>query len=292
MKTCFVALITVTSIYTGCVFISVYTFGDSIKSDVLTNIGDNQGWDTIVLCGLFSIIACLHVPLIFYVGKDALLIMIFTFFYVKSENKEKVQQNLKVQANRSKSLQMSTIRLENLSDFENERNTCDAHNLIAKLARKRRDVIPNIDKCIANQVMTLSNANVSGITMNEKEEEHAHHQSHNEFNHNDLPIWIYLLVTFGLYGSEITIASLVDDVSIVFGFIGALAISMLLRELNIYLFFILPGTFYIRSVYLWCSDKPKDSKRLILAWIYLIFGFIVMFGGLASVYANIKEGGE
>ena len=226
MKTCFTALSTVATIYTGWVFISVYSFGDSIKSDVLTNIGDNQGWITIVLWGLFSIIASLHVPLIFYVGKDALLIMIFTTFYVKTENKEKVQ-NLRLQANRSKSLQMSTIRFEILGEFESERNTCDANHFKSNSILKRRDIIPNIDKCIANQVLSLSNANPSVITMNDRNDAPLIKKPQNELSQNDLPFLVYYPITLLLFWAEITVASLVDDVSIVFGFIGALSISML-----------------------------------------------------------------
>uniref|UniRef100_A0A7S3J4R7 Amino acid transporter transmembrane domain-containing protein n=1 Tax=Euplotes harpa TaxID=151035 RepID=A0A7S3J4R7_9SPIT len=97
--------------------------------------------------------------------------------------------------------------------------------------------------------------------------------------HRDMPLWIYLTVTFGVFGVDVGLACFLDDVSIVFGFIGALSISML--------FFIIPGSFYVKSVHL--AAEKGDLKRLVISWVYIIFGFMVMFGGLASVLVKIIE---
>ena len=88
MKTSFVALCTASTIYISVWFVSIYAFGHKIHSDILKNVGDNDGWETYILGALFAVVGALHIPLIFYVGKEALLIIIFTLFYTHSEEKQ------------------------------------------------------------------------------------------------------------------------------------------------------------------------------------------------------------
>lgn len=72
---------------------SVYAFGHEVKSDILKNVGANSGWETIILGALFGIVGALHIPLIFFVGKESFLIIIFTLFYTQPEEKEIEENN-------------------------------------------------------------------------------------------------------------------------------------------------------------------------------------------------------
>jgi hypothetical protein len=53
------------------------------------------------------------------------------------------------------------------------------------------------------------------------------------------------------------------------------------------LFFILPGWFYLKAVAL--SDERGSTARKVISWIYIIFGFMVMIGGLTSVVVKLVE---
>lgn len=37
------------------------------------------------------------------------------------------------------------------------------------------------------------------------------------------------------------------------------------------------------------SDERGSTARKVISWIYIIFGFMVMFGGLASVVVKLVE---
>ncbi|KAM9327714.1 sodium-coupled neutral amino acid symporter 2-like [Pholidichthys leucotaenia] len=84
--------------------------------------------------------------------------------------------------------------------------------------------------------------------------------------------WIrHIIITVVLLaGTNILVIS-IPSIKYIFGIIGASAASML----N----FILPSAFYIKLV----KKEPKTSIQKIGATLFLIFGFIVMFGSIALI---------
>ena len=76
MKVSFASLCTLFFVYTITTFVSIYSFGPKIESDILLNVSDSNGWEAYVINTLFLIIGGMHIPLIFFVGKESLLIMI------------------------------------------------------------------------------------------------------------------------------------------------------------------------------------------------------------------------
>ena len=145
-------------------------------------------------------------------------------------------------------------------------------------------MIPNIDVEITKQVLavnpTASMLRTGGIQ--EYEKDLKAQEAHHEPSHKDLPLWIYFPVTIMVYGMNVALACVLDDVSIVFGFIGAFSISML--------FFILPGLFYLRAVAL--STEQGEWWRKILSFIYIGLGFMLMIGGVASVISKLADDGK
>ena len=284
MKTSATALTTAAVIYTGCVLISIYAFGHNLKSDILKNVGNNTGWETFVLGAIFAIVGSLHIPLIFFVAKEALLIVVFTFFYTEEEKGE-VGDN---EGDHTHLLvedvsQISKIPKDAMEDdaagpsmpTRSELNRTGMRSYLRKTT-----VIPNIDVSITKQILAVDNNLLRrGGGKDYDKELKAAEGANKEPSHRDLPTWLYLSLTIGIYALDVALACLLDDVSIVFGFVGALSISML--------FFILPGIFYLRSLKL--ANERGDLWRKIIAYIYVIFGFMVMFGGLASVVVKIVE---
>ena len=76
-----------------------------------------------------------------------------------------------------------------------------------------------------------------------------------------------------------TAACLLNDITLVFGIIGSVAGS--------YLIFIAPSSFYLRSIQIEEEDVPFYKK--LIAWIYMILGFIILVGCLfATIYSAAK----
>jgi amino acid permease len=279
MKTSASALSTAALIYTGVALISIYAFGHGVQSDILKNVVNNDGWETIVLGVLFAIVGSLHIPLIFFVAKEAMLIIIFTYFYTEQEREEVVVEgdasHLEDVSGISKLVPKSM--LEN-GDGHSAQPTRSELNRTGISVLRKTSVIPNIDVSITKQVLAVNNMMLRDGGMKGYEEELKEQEGvAKEPSHRDLPLWIYLTVTITVYGLDIALASILDDVSIIFGFVGALSISML--------FFILPGWFYLKSVAL--SDENGSTIRKIISWVYIIFGICLAIGGLTSVTVKI-----
>lgn len=279
MKTSVSALSTAAIIYTGVTLISIYAFGHGVQSDILKNVVQNNGWETIVLGVLFAIVGSLHIPLIFFVAKEAMLIIIFTYFYTEQEKEEVViegdHSHLEDVSGISKLVPKSMLEH---GDGQSAQPTRSELNRTGISVLRKTSVIPNIDVSITKQVLAVNNLmlrhdGMKGYEKELKEQEGAA----KEPSHRDLPLWLYLTVTITIYSLDIALASILDDVSIIFGFVGALSISML--------FFILPGWFYLRAVAL--ANENGSIIRRIIAWTYIIFGICLAIGGLASVTVKI-----
>jgi len=281
MKTAATSMSIAGFIYTACIFISVYAFGDQVHSDILQNIGENSGWETYILGAMFAVVGALHIPLIFFVAKEAILIVVFTFFYTKSEGSEEVMEEQETSHLLVEDVSHIS-RVAPKSDFAGDENgeLPQTQSQLNKTALKKTTVIPNIDVSITQQVLAVNNRLRQGGNKNYEKELKAAEGNTKEPTHRDLPIFLYLTLTLVIYALDVALACVLDDVSIVFGFVGALSISML--------FFILPGIFYLRSCTL--SGEKGSLYRKCVSWFYIIFGFMVMFGGLASVVVKIVEG--
>jgi amino acid permease len=282
MKTGFSALLVAAFIYTTVVLVSIYAFGHEIRSDILKNVVSNDGWETIVLGILFAIVGSLHIPLIFYVAKEAMLIIIFTYFYTETEKEEAAYEGDASHLEDVSGMSKLIPKSENGDGHLPTRSELNRTGLSKSVLRKT-SVIPNIDVSITKQVLVVNNAMLRGGGMQDYENELNEQAGANkEPSHRDLPLWLYLLVTLTVYSLDILLASVLDDVSIIFGFVGALSISML--------FFILPGWFYLKAIAL--ANEKGSILRRVIAWAYIIFGFMLMFGGLASVTVKIIGDGD
>lgn len=77
IKAVTMAVSTSVLIYIILSLLGIYMFGSSIKPDLLDNIGEERyTWESIVLSISFLIVIVCHIPFIFFVGKEHLLILI------------------------------------------------------------------------------------------------------------------------------------------------------------------------------------------------------------------------
>lgn len=206
MKASAISMGTASIIYTGCVLISIYAFGHGLKSDILKNVGNNTGWETIVLGALFAIVGSLHIPLIFYVAKDAFLIVLFTILYTESE-----KEGADIKEDMSHFNDVSGI-----SKFGGQKSAMDQgehpcaptrselnHTGMRSVLRKTT-VIPNIDVSITKQVLAIDMSMLrQGGAKDYENELKAQEGPTKEPSHNDFPLWVYLTVTLFVYSIDV-----------------------------------------------------------------------------------------
>ena len=64
-------------IYFCVAIISIYMFGSSITSDILDQIDEINDWESYTIRVAFCILLALHIPFIFYCGKESWIAMVW-----------------------------------------------------------------------------------------------------------------------------------------------------------------------------------------------------------------------
>ena len=62
--------------YISIIVISLYTYGNEIEPNILTNVGRSSDVFSIILRILFLIISAMHIPMAYFIGKEWILIII------------------------------------------------------------------------------------------------------------------------------------------------------------------------------------------------------------------------
>lgn len=57
-------------------FIGVYAYGSGISDNILKNLDENSNVFSYMLLIFFMVISAMHIPVIFYLGKESILITI------------------------------------------------------------------------------------------------------------------------------------------------------------------------------------------------------------------------
>ena len=77
LKAITLAIIISMAIYISLSILGIYTFGSTIKHDLLDNVGENgYSWEAIIISVTFLFVILFHIPFIFFAGKEAFLIVI------------------------------------------------------------------------------------------------------------------------------------------------------------------------------------------------------------------------
>lgn len=82
---------------------------------------------------------------------------------------------------------------------------------------------------------------------------------------------IYLATTLALYGGQIILSIIVNDIGLIFEFISAISISALA--------FIFPGMFYLIAEHKYATmfQKSQGKSMRIRSWFFIIFGILCFF---------------
>lgn len=199
-------------VYIAASLVALLKFGTKLKGNVLENVSDLTGPLSIIIDLVFLLIAMMHIPIVLFVGKEALLIIIDEAMRGSYSTKPRA-----------------------IID--------DAYNL-------RDSIAPR------------NNPDAEGkayLTMNP---------------------FLFYGVSIGVYCAIVTAACFLNDITLVFGIIGSIAGS--------YLIFIAPSQFYLISIRK--ENANVATYKIVIAWIYQIFGFIVLIGCLfATIFTAIKS---
>lgn len=78
MKATVYSIIICFVIYVTVGIVGVLAFGSDLKGDIMENISSQkpQSWSNYVLMFMFMMIAAMHIPIVFYIGKESILIIV------------------------------------------------------------------------------------------------------------------------------------------------------------------------------------------------------------------------
>ncbi len=71
-----IALLLVFVVYTIVSFIGVYAYGSSVEDNILVNLDRKSNAFSYILLIFFMVISAMHIPVIFYLGKESVLIVV------------------------------------------------------------------------------------------------------------------------------------------------------------------------------------------------------------------------
>jgi amino acid permease len=266
-------LFVTTGIYMAVSFISIMLFGKSIQSSVLLNIGEARTpsggtfWESYVVQVAFCVVLVCHVPFVFFAGKEGLCIIV-------DECMRKSISNAlfhKLQATNAHFLRESLM--------------VDPPNIDLP--------IPGDEKPFRESVLNVEQNQPADLKLSHRSQQIQKHAARmsmqstaktNRMAYKDMNYAIYLLTVLGLYFSIMILAILISDITTVFDFASAIAITALA------FFFPALGFLKAQSKY----AESKDGYMTSLAWFFIIFGIVnFIMGVLAAVLSILGvSGGE
>lgn len=266
------AIITVFIVYVLASLIASRLYGEDIATNLLINISNESGVIPVVLQIIFLVIAVCHIPMIFFFGKESILIIFDEMTrksYSQPSNKENTtcQQDKAEVENEKASEEINpdleapeypVVKDEEERDESLEKPEENQEDLVSS---QPKNTLPSSSKSVPHQ---NSNDNANVIDENSSNSEVTFIPNPKEYL-SMKPIYYYTL-TLGCYLLVVLLSIVVGNVQIIFGMIGATASS--------WGCFAGPGSFYIISVH---KKKVAFSgfKSIILyisAWIFMLIG--------------------
>ena len=280
------AIVTLFWFYIATPLLTFGIYGANVKTNMLKNIANDSGIIPTIQLFLYLIIAVVHIPIIFFIGKEAVLI-VFDEITRKSYSKSKVKSSV---AN------LPYVQHEAIEEDHDHHDHSDHNN--HHDFKETHDCHDNHEHI--QDPHTLEHHEEDKSHFDENHQIHNAERSHNEIVNSNLktsdnstpkvsnakeylnmkPLYYYLItiISFVLVA---LISIVVGDVSIFFGLIGA----------NAAWFNILfgPGSFYIISFH-----KKKvgfnGAKSIIVyifAWVNATAGLLGMIGLNIAVTTNL-----
>lgn len=229
-------------------------YGDNIEKNLLQSVAGETGTLPVILESFFLMIPALTIPIIFFIGKEAILI-IFDEITRKSYSKQnKIFDDHHAEKNRV------ALEIENnrAAEAELEGGMPEIQNSVIRNFGNQEDS--------KNDDIERPNFKTVEITTNEIKDNKIVEINSKEYL-NMKPAYYYI-ITIICYVMVVIISITVQDVHIFFGLIGATA--------GTYIMWIGPGSFYVIAIHKKNIKLETKFEKFVYisAWIYLIFGII------------------
>ena len=173
-------------IYIMIALLGIFFFGSVIEDNILQNVSYESNWESFVLRIIFCIVLACHIPFIFFVGKESVLIII-----------DEMQRKSISKALEAKLLEQSSIRTESTQGLY---------------------VGGGLEFGVNDSTSTNPDINA-------QLEEADNTRRRQSLAYKEMPYFNYFLSTVILFGAELIFSIIIKDIGLIFEFISALAIS-------------------------------------------------------------------
>lgn len=234
-------------------------YGGDVEKDLLKNVSEEDGVLPIILESIFLLVSMMAIPIIFFLGKEAVLI-IFDEITRKSYSK----QNKELQEHKEKIKGQAAVEVELSEQIPNSSGTPAESN---DDEESKQEVIEQpIQKNETGKIVHVEHAPVKL----------ANPKAYLEMN----PLYYYI-ITIVLYVIVITLSITVEDVTIFFGIIGSTT--------GIFVNWVGPGSFYIIGIHKenYQGLTKFEKFAYVGAWIYVVIGIIAMVGLNLCIILNL-----
>ena len=249
--TAIMSVVILFSVYVLTPLIAFGVYGPNIKSNMLLNVAGDTGALPVVLLFLYMAIAVMHIPIIFFVGKEAVLI-IFDEATRRSYSRTQVNQY--------------TLGLPDVLHESEQWLPGDIENHspeIWVLQEEDKEELQDNEEKESNkgdvgyiQDAVKSQSGDVGTTSKSSDSSHPVPTPNQKEYLNMKPLYYYV-ITIITYVSVVLLSIVIGDVSIFFGIIGSVVSSFMVMAG--------PGSFYIIAIHK--KKSEFDGAKSILVYI-------------------------
>jgi len=245
--------------------LGIFLFGLNIKSSILLNFGDpeyfdpNTGkpyWESTIIQISFMIVLLAHIPFIFFPGKEGLCILVDEYQRQSISNVlwHKLQSIQEFsELTKHEAAPNPEIKLPLEIEFENSKQTDPKASMI------------DVKKSVVNAL--------SIVPQNQA----------NRLAYKDMKAEYYYLCVFGYYIVAIVVSILVPDITVVFSFVSAFAVSAI--------GYWCPGFYYLAALEKFGQKIDREPRWICVAKTLAGIGFVNCALGLFSAIFSIVGGG-
>jgi amino acid permease len=235
--------------YTISPLIAFALYGKNIKSNLLLNIAKDTGVIPVILMFLFMVISALTIPIVFFVGKESVLI-VFDEITRGSYSGRLLKTN-----------KVGVLSLQIPAHVEAPRNGTKTPNQEHQIDENNQK--PDIEAAIP----VASGSDPLPKSTADKEDKIEYTSNPKEYL-NMKPVYFYV-ISITLWVIVTILSIVVGDVSVFFGVLGAVA--------GCYFMFTAPGLFYVIVIHKKKVGLPTTWAKIkyILAWAFVLAGFFL-----------------
>lgn len=235
-------------IYTAVAFIGIAHFGSIINQNVLHNMAaEKEHWESYLLRFVFLVVLICHVPFIFFVSKESMLIIIDEY------QRKTISKALTVKIREYDGMHLRTqTNADSLGENDIINNISDLKISKMKIHSVGMHSMMNPKEPLLKNDTTLNQSCTTS--------------KRSAMAYKEMPYWVYFTSTTLCYGILMLGSIYITDIGLIFEFISAISGSCLA--------FIFPGWFYLLAErkYASIAQKKKNKNIRIQSIVFVILG--------------------